>query len=95
MPAVQPPATVLVTGVSGFSGAWIARALLEDGFTVHGTVRSEKKAAHVVDLFKSHGDRFQPVIVPDISQVRMPSPFCYMRDPGRGSLTFPSAARSF
>ncbi|KAI0752577.1 NAD-P-binding protein [Daedaleopsis nitida] len=68
MPAVQPPATVLVTGVSGFSGIWIARALLEDGFAVRGTVRSENKDAYVADLFKDHGGRFKPVIVPDISK---------------------------
>ncbi|KAI0651165.1 NAD-P-binding protein [Trametes meyenii] len=68
MPAVQPPATVLVTGVSGFSGAWIARALLENGYAVRGTVRSETKGAYVAGLFKAHGDRFASVIVPDISK---------------------------
>ncbi|TBU42030.1 NAD(P)-binding protein [Dichomitus squalens] len=68
MPAVPPPATVFVTGVSGFSGAWIARALLENGYAVRGTVRSEEKAAYVADLFKIHGDRFESVIVPDIAK---------------------------
>ncbi|KAI0673122.1 NAD-P-binding protein [Trametes maxima] len=68
MPAVQPPATVLVTGVSGFSGAWIARALLENGYAVRGTVRSETKAAYVAGLFKAHGDRFTSVLIPDISK---------------------------
>lgn len=69
MPAVQPPATVLVTGVTGFSGVWIARALLENGYAVRGTFRSEQKAAHVAALFKAHGDRFTTVVVPDIARV--------------------------
>lgn len=73
MPAVQPPATVLVTGVSGFTGIWIARALLEHQYVVRGTVRSEKKAAYVAELFKSHGERFKPVVLPDISEVSIPS----------------------
>ncbi|KAL1948482.1 hypothetical protein VTO73DRAFT_12557 [Trametes versicolor] len=68
MPSVPPPATVLVTGVSGFSGIWIARALLESGYAVRGTVRSEAKAAHVATIFKEHGDSFKTVIVPDISK---------------------------
>ncbi|KAI0372492.1 NAD-P-binding protein [Pilatotrama ljubarskyi] len=68
MPAVQPPATVLVTGVSGFSGAWIARALLQNGYSVRGTVRSEAKAKYVSELFKEFGDKFNAVIVPDISK---------------------------
>ncbi|KAI0356913.1 NAD(P)-binding protein [Trametes cingulata] len=62
MPAVQPPASVLVTGVSGFSGAWIARALLQNGYAVRGTVRSEAKAKYVSELFKEFGDKFKAVI---------------------------------
>ncbi|TBU37985.1 hypothetical protein BD309DRAFT_972795 [Dichomitus squalens] len=67
MPAVPSPATIFVTGVSGFSGAWIARALLGNGYAVRCTVRSEK-AAYIADLFKVHGDRFESVIVPDIAK---------------------------
>lgn len=70
MPAVHAPATVLVTGSSGFSGAWIARAFLEAGYSVRGAVRSESKGQYLVELFKTHGDRFKPVIVEDISKVR-------------------------
>ncbi len=79
MPSVQPPATVLVTGVSGFSGIWIARALLESGYAVRGTVRSEAKAAHVATVFKEHGDSFKTVIVPDISKVRTSLLLCFRR----------------
>jgi nucleoside-diphosphate-sugar epimerase len=34
---------VLVTGASGYLAGWIIRRLLEEGVTVHGTVRSYKK----------------------------------------------------
>lgn len=68
MPAVHAPATVLVTGASGFSGSWIARAFLEAGYSVRGAVRSESKGQYLVELFKTHGDRFKPVIVEDISK---------------------------
>ncbi|KAH9888576.1 NAD-P-binding protein [Cubamyces lactineus] len=59
MPAVLPPGNVLVTGVSGFSGIWIAHALLANGYHVRGTVRNPKKGAHVAEAFKNHGDRFK------------------------------------
>lgn len=78
MPAVQPPATVLVTGVSGFSGIWIARALLADGYSVRGTVRSEKKAMDVSDRLKAYA-RFTPIIVPDISHACIYSPTPWSR----------------
>src|SRR2546426_2476952 len=32
---------ILVTGVGGFAGPWLARALLEAGHEVHGLVRGE------------------------------------------------------
>ncbi|KAI9338743.1 NAD(P)-binding protein [Obelidium mucronatum] len=40
----------LVTGISGFIGAHVARELLEQGFTVRGTVRSQEKADQVRDV---------------------------------------------
>lgn len=70
MPAVLPgSSTVLVTGVSGFTGIWIARALLEAGYNVHGTVRSASKAQYLNELFKPHGDKFKTVIIEDTSKV--------------------------
>jgi dihydroflavonol-4-reductase len=39
--------TILVTGASGFVGKWVVRDLLEAGYRVRGTVRSEAKAAQV------------------------------------------------
>ena len=75
MPAVLPPGNVLVTGVSGFSGIWIAHALLANDFHVRGTVRNPEKGAYVADVFKNHVDRFEIVIVPDISKARPPLSF--------------------
>jgi len=37
MPAVTPPAKVLVTGASGFIAVWVVKALLEKGYKVVGT----------------------------------------------------------
>jgi NAD(P)-dependent dehydrogenase (short-subunit alcohol dehydrogenase family) len=36
--------TVLVTGASGYIAGWIIRYLLEEGYTVHATVRDPNKA---------------------------------------------------
>ncbi|KAK7029620.1 hypothetical protein VNI00_014318 [Paramarasmius palmivorus] len=69
MPAVLPPAIIVVTGASGFVGAWICKAFLEAGYTVRGTVRSKAKGDYLQQLFKSHGTKFIPVIVEDISKV--------------------------
>ena len=41
------PKLVLVTGVSGYVGKWCVVKLLEKGYRVRGTVRSEAKAAQV------------------------------------------------
>ncbi|KDQ15561.1 hypothetical protein BOTBODRAFT_31453 [Botryobasidium botryosum FD-172 SS1] len=67
MPAVQPPATVLVTGASGFVAVWITKTLLERGFHVRGTVRSPSKGEYLANLFKTHGSKFTYVLVEDVS----------------------------
>lgn len=44
---------VLVTGVSGYIGSWVAYAALSLGYRVRGTVRSlsnESKISHLRDL---------------------------------------------
>ncbi|EJD45944.1 D-lactaldehyde dehydrogenase [Auricularia subglabra TFB-10046 SS5] len=68
MPAVAPPATVLVTGANGFVGSWIARRLLDAGFAVHGAVRSAAKGEDLLRVFsREHAEgRFRLVLVPDI-----------------------------
>ncbi|KAJ3387580.1 methylglyoxal reductase (NADPH-dependent) gre2 [Entophlyctis sp. JEL0112] len=61
------PATplVLVSGASGFLGCHVVRALLDAGFKVRGTVRSDAKGAELAKVFVS--DRFSHFVVPDIA----------------------------
>ena len=70
MPAITS-GKVLVTGANGYIAVWIVKLLLEAGFSVRGTVRAESKAAHLRTLFKSYGDKFEVVIVEDITKVRI------------------------
>lgn len=52
---MQQPATVLVTGASGYIAGWIVKTLLDQGHTVHGTVRdpdNRKSVAHLHALAK-------------------------------------------
>ena len=69
MPSVTS-GKVLVTGANGYIAVWIVKSLLEAGFSVRGTVRSESKAGHLRELFKQHGDKFEVVVVEDITKVR-------------------------
>lgn len=46
------PTTVLVTGASGYIAGWIVKYLLEEGHTVHATVRDPAKASSVAHLQK-------------------------------------------
>ncbi|KAI0635002.1 NAD-P-binding protein [Trametes polyzona] len=66
MPTVSS-GKVLVTGANGYIAVWVVKTLLDQGFSVRGTVRSEDKATHLRELFKSHGDKFEVVIVEDIT----------------------------
>ena len=60
---------VLVTGANGFIAVWVVKKLLEKGYAVRGTVRSEAKGEHLKKLFAEYGDKFELVVVPDITQV--------------------------
>ncbi|KZV66765.1 NAD-P-binding protein [Peniophora sp. CONT] len=68
MPAVPPPAKVLVTGANGYIAAWLVRLLLEDGYSVRGTVRSAAKGAFLQKLFAGFGDKFEIAVVEDITK---------------------------
>ena len=53
MKKIDKNAPVLVTGVTGYIASWIVKKLLEDGFTVHGTVRdldNKERLAHLLAL---------------------------------------------
>ncbi|CAK5279249.1 unnamed protein product, partial [Mycena citricolor] len=58
---------VLVSGANGFIAVWVVRTFLEEGYAVRGTVRSEDKGKHLIETFKSYGDKFEVVVVPDIT----------------------------
>ncbi len=59
---IDPDAPVLVTGASGYIGSWIVRRLLEEGHTVHATVRNPQKATgleHLHQLAADHPGRLR------------------------------------
>ena len=71
MPSVKKGSKVLVSGANGYIAMWIVRTLLERGFTVRGTVRTEDKGKFLIEYFKSlgYGDKFEVVLVDDIEKV--------------------------
>lgn len=66
MPAVSAPATVLVTGASGFIAAHVVKVHIDRGFIVRGTVRKASRGEYLKQLF---GDKFEYAIVEDMSLV--------------------------
>lgn len=70
MHTVAAPAKVLVTGANGFIAVWVVKYLLEKGYTVRGTVRSEAKGEHLLKLFKNYVDagNFELVTVSDFTK---------------------------
>lgn len=55
MVSIDKTKPILVTGASGFIASWIIKYLLEDGHTVHATVRDKsdkKKVQHLLDIEK-------------------------------------------
>jgi nucleoside-diphosphate-sugar epimerase len=73
MPVVDAPAKVLVSGANGFIAVWVVKTLLEKGYSVRGTIRSIDKGDHLKNLFGQYGDRFELVVVEDITKVRLKS----------------------
>ncbi|KAL5504579.1 hypothetical protein ACEPAH_7240 [Sanghuangporus vaninii] len=69
MPAISTPAKVLVTGANGFIAAWVVRTLLENGFSVRGTVREESKSTFLRNLLKDDVERgtLEFVVVPNMT----------------------------
>ena len=68
MPAITS-GKILVTGANGFVAAWVVKELLDHGFSVRGTVRSEDKATYLRDRLKTYGDKLEFALVDDITKV--------------------------
>jgi nucleoside-diphosphate-sugar epimerase len=68
MVAISPPSKVLVTGANGYLATWVVKKYLEAGYSVRGTVRSLSKSAFLNDKFSDYGDRFELVVVEDITK---------------------------
>ncbi|CEL60511.1 Putative uncharacterized oxidoreductase YDR541C OS=Saccharomyces cerevisiae (strain ATCC 204508 / S288c) GN=YDR541C PE=1 SV=2 [Rhizoctonia solani AG-1 IB] len=66
MPFIQAPAKVLLTGANGYFAVYAIKDLLDRGYTVVGTVRSESKGEELVKLFPSHTGKITYAVVPDI-----------------------------
>ncbi len=69
MSPVHQGEKVLVSGANGFIAVWVVKALLDAGYAVRGTVRDERKAEHLHKIFGSPGDRFETIVVEDITKV--------------------------
>jgi len=68
MPVVPSSAKVLVTGASGFLATHVVTQLLQDGYQVIGTVRSQEKGDYLINLYDNYRGQFSFVIVPDIEK---------------------------
>ncbi|KAI0078018.1 NAD(P)-binding protein [Panus rudis PR-1116 ss-1] len=67
MPAV-PSGKVLVSGANGFVATWVIKTLLEQGYSVRGTVRSQSKIPHLLKVFGSYRDKVEFVVVDDMTR---------------------------
>lgn len=88
MPTIEPKGPegdtkVLVSGANGYIAMWLVRTLLERGYSVRGAVRSAEKGKHLLETFKEYAnrDRFEIVVVEDITQVRFSDLASYLKVP--------------
>ena len=68
---IAKDSTILVSGVNGFIASHVADQLLQDGYRVKGSVRSEAKGKPLHKYFeKKYGkERFELVVVRDIAHM--------------------------
>jgi NmrA-like family len=109
MVAVSPPAKVLVSGANGYLATWVVKKALEAQYSVRATVRSLTKSAFLKDKFAHYGDRFELVVVEDITKdgafdeairgvdvvLHTASPFHFKATEPDGASFFPPNARPF
>ena len=67
--SIPPGSKVLVTGANGFVAIYIVQRLLQEGYSVRGTVRTAAKGEHLKKVFTEYGDKFEIVVVEDITKV--------------------------
>ncbi|GJE86730.1 aldehyde reductase [Phanerochaete sordida] len=67
MPAVAQ-GKVLVTGANGYIAVWVVKTLLDQGYSVRGTVRRESAIPHLKETFKEYADKLELIVVPDITK---------------------------
>jgi nucleoside-diphosphate-sugar epimerase len=66
--AIQPGATIFVTGVNGLIGSYIVDALLKKGYHVRGAVRDVEKSSWLLAHFNGKQDaKLELVCVPDMT----------------------------
>ncbi|KAJ3485302.1 hypothetical protein NLI96_g5061 [Meripilus lineatus] len=68
MPAVPAGSKILVTGANGFVAMWVVRTLLQSGYRVRGTIRSDDKGDFIKQYFSEFGDKLELSTVPDIEK---------------------------
>ena len=73
MPTITQGDKILVSGANGYLAMWVVRTFLERGYAVRGTVRNDAKAKFVREYFSElgYGEKFEAVIVADITKVRI------------------------
>jgi len=68
MPTIAESDKVLVSGANGYIGCHVVRTLLGSNYAVRGAVRSLEKGRYLSELFKPFGEKFELVIVEDITK---------------------------
>jgi len=79
------PANGKLTGPSGYLGAHVLQQLLDKGYRVRGTVRSERKINQIRKQYADAGDRLELVVVEDM---QVDGAFDSFLDGSPHSLTF-------
>jgi len=59
---------VLVTGASGYIGAWVVKYLIERGYTVSVAVRNAKQGDFIANRFPEYKGKISYTLVPDIQK---------------------------
>ncbi|KAG0132046.1 hypothetical protein HOY82DRAFT_558725 [Tuber indicum] len=67
-PFAKEMSRVLLTGASGFIASHVLELLLQRGYSVRFTVRSEEKAQKLLEAHKQYKDKLDYVLVKDIAQ---------------------------